>query len=1061
MLNNSVLVFLALLISCAVAADASTGIKLTFDSKTGQWTGLHANGRNYISQPAEDASIYWNGGQLPPAQTWKLISIKRSGANTTVIRQAGDWEIRTLTTAKGSEVKRRAIFRWNGKDKVKVIGSALTVPNIRLSKSPNDYYVMPSSFPVTRHRYDSLKDGSRLNESWWIHGEYCLTAVHSPKAKISLIVGYSFEMDEAGIIVNERSHSIDITHRFNTSALLKPGDEIDCGTQIIRLASGNEEKMRNAIAEFSNSIGNGPPADRPEYLKSAVIYENHPWGRLETWTELDRGNRYSRLTTLLPYYQKLGVTTQWLLPVSWRPPWVYSLPAFDRIDPQNGSADELRTLIKTAHEKNIKTLIDLVVYGIRPDSEDVPKLPENVWCYDEKGGKVLVWGGSVQAADCSNPAWQKKIGEVASYWAKNFGFDGTRLDCIGWGQTENWNNPRMNASVAYGGLQLNKVIRDSMRLYNKNSATLPEGAKPLVFKNADMVFGYPLYMKIREMNSTPDLAGWIASLHDWLEFERVCYPKRGVPGIVRFLENHDTVSAAQIFGVGPSQALMALSVFIQGIPMIYQEQETGFSKDLAAWLKLRKNEKCFYNGEASYTSIKCSSPYVMCFLRKSSSGAAVAAINFTGEDIQCSVSWPTAISSAFPDAYDAFSGKRLSCKNKCKIIVPAYRPKILLLKPAGKLPVTKSYDVVDIYSRLNAPSVKSAGNVQLNKQSRWFIHTSEGYLEDDFNNLNAKVMPGESITDVLPVLRRAWNPLTGGLMDGSDYASIGVVSNNGKITRIEFDPTQVNDAKIIDPVGNGENVQLAVTQSSVKKSGIDKSLLSKWMKITPQFVYLNTGKSVLSIARRHGGAPVTWSLDKSDSQSAISLSDVYTDYGIIPNREFVSIDGETNPRMHITASSSSATVAFTGVLRARSWNTVQSCGIAGPRTEYRLEYTVDGSGDINIRLAIRPSVDIPSASAFYAMRMPLKSFISWKAINGSDLEGDKAQARLTESRTSLAKAYRLNTSAGSIIVDSYDTFQNVFLTSDGALYMAMLDGIPRDLKAGQEISASARLRLEQ
>lgn len=120
-----------------------------------------------------------------------------------------------------------------------------------------------------------------------------------------------------------------------------------------------------------------------------MIYEAHPWGRLESWYDGDRGNRYPRLTSLMPYYHDLRVTTLWLLPLSWPPPWVYVLPAFDRIASENGTPEELKVMIDEAHSHGIKVLVDLVVYGIKPDSEEIAKLPEDLWCYDEEGNGGL------------------------------------------------------------------------------------------------------------------------------------------------------------------------------------------------------------------------------------------------------------------------------------------------------------------------------------------------------------------------------------------------------------------------------------------------------------------------------------------------------------------------------------------------------------------------------------------------------------------------------------------------------------------------------------------------
>ena len=1057
---KSMIVAIAVLFS-VVAADAAPGVNVMFDKRTGAWTGLYVKSHNMIAGVGADVGISWAGGQLPPISEWKLISIEKKDATTTVTRQGGDWEIRTETSTNGFEIRRKATFKWNGEKPAKVVGTSLKVPCVRISDSSDDYYVIPSSFPVARHKFSSLKTGTSWGEGFWVTGEYSIAAVHSPENSASIIVGYLFGMDDAGVSVEEGNESINISHNLGTAAILKPGSEIDCGTQIIRIVGGDELQMLSSISKLSNDIGNGPPDDRPEYLKKCVLYEAHPWGRLEMWKDPDRGNRYSRLTSLLPYYKNLGVTSLWILPVSWPPPWVYTLTAFDRIDPQNGTPEELKALVNGAHALDIKMLIDLVTYGINPKSEEIAKLPDDCWCYDEDGKRDKAWGGAVLAADCSSPDWQAKISEVATHWAKDFGFDGTRLDVVGWGQAYNWKNPmRANASMAYGGIQLNGVIRKSMRAVNPNAVELPEGGKPLVFKNADMVFGYPLYSQMRNMTMNPNLAQWIANVREWLEFERHCYPSRGLPGIVRFLENHDTVSAAEYFGVGPSQALMAIVSLIQGTPLIYQEQETGFSKDLSAWLKLRNSEECFYGGEASYTCVNCSNPDVFCFLRICKSGAAVVAINMTCTDVECEISWPQTVRLAFPDVYSAFSGKKVSCPaGWAKARIPAFRPEVFLLKRRGETPAVSSYDLVDSASRLNAEPVKSDSPVDIENAKRWFVQTDEGYLEDDFNNLAVKLRPGESAVDALPVLERAWNPLAGGLMDGAVKASMGVISGDGKVTRVEFDPRGVSDAKIVDAAGDGKSAEIVVARANSEQQHSSDSGVSKWMEITPQFINLKTGNRVLSLARRHGGLPVAWTENGVDGASIISPADVYTDSGIFANKLFASADGETNPRLSIETTQDYASVTFTGKLHERSWNGFQTCGIPGPVVQYRLSYRVDSTAGVTVTLGLMPSVDVPNDKAFFAFKLPFASFGDWKAVGGNGAAADSSQGRLSESKTSGAGTYEITAAGCKLHIDSFSDFQNVFITTDGALYLALLDGGQRDLKAGQEISASAKISI--
>lgn len=377
-----------LLFSSLCCAGASE-ISIRIDQSSGAWTGLLVGARNVISRQGEDVRISWRGGELPTATNWKLISVDRGKERVRVVRRAADWVVTTRYSVRGGEVRRCAVFKWMGKNDVVVTGTSLSVPNLRLSNFPDDYYILPSSHPIQKHLFYNLRNCAVSRESWWLYGKYDLAAIHSKRSQTSLLIGYSFNMDDENLSVEENDHCVTIRQDFYTSTILKPGQSIDCGTQVIRIVSGNEDKMRSEMSRFASDLIGGPPSDRPAYLKKCIICEAHPWGRLETWDDnKDRGNRYSRLTKLIPYYKDLGINTLWLLPVSCKPPWVYTLPAFDYIDPQNGSPEELRKLVAAAHKNDIKMLIDLVVYGISPSSPEVDKLPPDCWCYDEKGGIV-------------------------------------------------------------------------------------------------------------------------------------------------------------------------------------------------------------------------------------------------------------------------------------------------------------------------------------------------------------------------------------------------------------------------------------------------------------------------------------------------------------------------------------------------------------------------------------------------------------------------------------------------------------------------------------------------
>lgn len=1038
---------------------------LHFNPQTGVWDGLSVSGRQIAVAPAEDVHANTSPHVFPPPNEWRLISVERRGNITEVTRQAGNWWMRQTFTLNGSRILRDVTLRWNGNEPVKVAGVTLRTPVLRLSNRPEDFLLIPGDFPITRHRFGDLKAGRVREEAGWTRGEYGIALVHSPPQKLSVVAGYIFRMDQARVGIEETERGVILRHGFETLLKLQRGAEVTVGTQVVEIISGDEARLREALSRFSDALENGPPSDLPAHLKGGSLYELHPWGRLESWWAGDRGNRFSRLTALLPDLRNLGVTMLWLLPVSYPPPWVYTLPAFNQVAPENGTPQELKEFVQQAHRLGMKVAIDLVVYGVHPDSEEVKRLPEEVWCVDEGSNRVKVWGGTVLAADVSHPVWQERIREVVTRWAKEFGFDGTRLDVMGWGQAANWRNPhRANASVAYGGLQLNKVVRDAFRAVTRDGFILPEAGKPLAFRHADMLFDYPWYMVMRDMTVQPDLARWIREAQEWLEWEHRCYPRRALNGLVRFLENHDTVPAAQYFGVGISQALMAICCLMQGVPLVYQEQEIGFSQELSEWLHLRRREKCLAEGEAEYRSVHCSHPHVFTFLRRADDGTAIVAVNLTGEVIRCRLSWAKALSQRFPVCVDALRGEPVrAVTDSAEIEIAPYRPVVLLLKPRGWKPSPRRSEAAGTpASAAGRWEQLPDGMVRAFGAESWFVETPEGRLEDAFRDYRVRVKPGEPLVDALPVLKRAWNPLEEGLLDGAHTASIGVRWADGQELRLSVEVAKASEVRIVDEHLDGKQVDLVVTPREAYRAGGGALALLKGedVEVTPQFVRLHNGRFTVSLARRHGGLPVAWSA--GDARELLwQGGDLYTDWGLLEGG-YASADGETNPRLTMDIGGQ---VHFAGWLRHRAWNDVQSCPIASPGTRYRLGYKLEENGTLRIAIGVTPLSEKGETRAFFALRLPLRGFRGWRRGLEGGRAGERVGVRLGERRGDSTDPLRVEAQTGVLCVRRTRGLQNVFLIDPGngeaVLFLALLDGAPVTLSAGREWAGEVWLSWER
>ncbi|MCX6361308.1 MAG: hypothetical protein NT029_16005 [Armatimonadetes bacterium] len=1014
------------------AAPPPPALAVSVDPSSGVWTRLAVAGRQVLAGPRLEAAIFWDGGAMSPASEWKLLSVDQKPGRTVVTRRAGLWDVRTEMAVSGPELRRRVIFTWRGEKAVRVRGAQLRTPPLTVLPSRGDWVMLPGNFPVRRMPLAGLAQAGPQSEVGWTRGDYATAALSFGSAGLACVAGYSFEHDQARITVSAEGGGVVVTHGFDVCGDLPPGGSYEVGTQVLRFALGGSGVVAGLVEALANSVGNGPPRDQPADLGKTVLYEVHPWGRLESWGP-DRGHRYDRLTACLPQWRALGANAFWVLPPPWQPPWVYTTPIWEAVNPGNGTPEQLKEFVAAAHRTGAKAIVDLVVYGVLPSSEDVPKLPSDVWAVDESRQRRTVWGGSILPADTSKPAWQERMARAAGFWARDYGFDGARLDCVGWGQTANWGAPRANDAVAYGGIALNKVIRDAFRAGNPGAFLLPEGGKPLVLKESDMVFDYPLYLAMRDMTTTPDLGAWIERTREWLQWERLAYPAAGLKGLVRFLELHDTVAAQDYFGVGPSQALAAILCLMEGTPLLQQEQETGFSRDLSSWLKLRRNVAALSGGGADYQAVLCSDPGVFAFLRTGAGEAVVVAVNLTGLPARCTLEWPRSLPAAALHA--SLQGRILSRKpGGAGVVIDPWRPMaIVLQKRRGAAPEW----------RVPAP----AG-------ARWSVRMPEGTLEDAVRDDDAKPGDGEAVEDRLPVLRRAWRPVEGGLADGPGPTRLSLAGLPGA-GAAEITPGAAQGARITWAKGGSPRIEpdAAPPSAAWPAAGVPA------VTANPQFVRLSAAGVRLTLARRHGGVPVE--IRRAGRVLSSRPGELYTDWGLLPEKRLVAADGETNPRLSVERTAAGVTVTFRGLLRERSWNGVQTCGIAGPRTAYRLTYTMDATGRITVGVGVTPSQDNPETKAFLALRLFVDDASDW--LRGDAVAGGDANGRVASASGNSAGALVARGTQGSIGLGETQSVQRTFGIREGRggwLYLALLDGDPVATRSGVEAAGGAALLLK-
>jgi glycosidase len=307
------------------------------------------------------------------------------------------------------------------------------------------------------------------------------------------------------------------------------------------------------------------PAARhsPEWLRDGVIYE------VNTRTFSAAGD-FQGVTEQLPRLKELGVNILWLMPIhpvgrerskgTLGSP--YAVRDYFAINPDYGSADDLRRLITEAHRNRFKVIIDVVANHTAWDSV---MLKTPTFYKHDAAGKIISpvpdWA-DVAGLDYGNRELRAYMTRMLVYWVREFDLDGFRCDVAGMVPTDFWEHARE---------ELEKVKPEIMMLAEWHSPDL-------VAKAFDLDYSWPLHAKLTDVfeNGTAPSSDL---RKEWDE-ERRIYPKGALH--LRFSDNHDEKRAIARFGERGALAASALMFTLDGVPMLYNGMEVGDTTESGA-----------------------------------------------------------------------------------------------------------------------------------------------------------------------------------------------------------------------------------------------------------------------------------------------------------------------------------------------------------------------------------------------------------------------------------------------------------------------------------------------
>lgn len=311
-------------------------------------------------------------------------------------------------------------------------------------------------------------------------------------------------------------------------------------------------------ADVSNLAARRPP----EWVVNGIIYEVNP-------RTFSAAGNFAGITAKLDELKQLGVTILWLMPI--QPSGVlnkkgtygspYAVRDYGAINPDYGTAADLKALVQAAHERGLKVIIDIVTNHTAWDSV-LMKHPE--YYKRDANGHVLSpipdWA-DVAGLDYTNAKLREYMTGMLERWLREFDLDGFRCDVAGMVPTDFWEQARP---------RLESVKKDIFLLAEWDSPDL-------LVKAFDLDYAWPFHKTLTEVLQTGKPASAIREV--W-EMEKAKFPHGALHMV--FSDNHDEKRAIARFGEGGALAASALVFSLEGVPMLYNGMEVGDTTESGA-----------------------------------------------------------------------------------------------------------------------------------------------------------------------------------------------------------------------------------------------------------------------------------------------------------------------------------------------------------------------------------------------------------------------------------------------------------------------------------------------
>lgn len=314
------------------------------------------------------------------------------------------------------------------------------------------------------------------------------------------------------------------------------------------------------------------PVQHPhaEWTRNASIYEVNV-------RQYSAGGGFKAVTKELPRLKRMGVKILWIMPI--QPIGVrerkgvlgsyYSIRDYNAVNPEFGTLDEFRALVKTAHRLKMRVILDWVAnhtawdhgwtqahpdwYKRGPNGEEIP--------YTYLSGDKPEYWTDVRGLDYSVPAvWDAQIAAMR-WWITETNIDGFRMDVASLMPLPFWQRARAELEAVKPG-----------------QFWLAESNDPSIHAVFDMTYDWALFNVLADIGRGKKGA---EALREWAVNGQAEFPADAYR--MNFTSNHDENSwrSSDKDNFGERFPLFAvLAATLPGMPLVYSGQESGLDKQI-------------------------------------------------------------------------------------------------------------------------------------------------------------------------------------------------------------------------------------------------------------------------------------------------------------------------------------------------------------------------------------------------------------------------------------------------------------------------------------------------